>query len=181
MIPMNVLQWLRKRKQKVVAAILPLLATVWFGASAWACVGMALGEIDGAAPGAAEKNVHDRSASRDHGAHGDHATHASGNPASEPVHSHSAPAHSHGSCPHCPVSSDDAAPLAATNHVVCSVLDEVSDGTAKSSALKSDLLQTPPLPHVYVAPLDVQRPSFPRRSVAHPSVALNLRHCCFLI
>lgn len=183
MTPVNILHRLRKQKIRVVAVVLPLLATAWFGASASACIGMGVGQLD--VPPTVERGEHDHSGGHDHLAQSDRSVHGSiGYPGGEAPQSENAPSHSHGNCPHCPLPAGGAVPL-ATNHVVCSVLDEGSETAVQPSALQWDLLKSAPLhPPIYVAPVYLQRSPLPSQLVAVPaerSIAINLRHCVFLI
>jgi hypothetical protein len=158
--------------------MLPLLATVWFSASASACLGMAVDSHD-RAPADAASAPHDHSDAHGHAAHAgqahseDGALHAQGT------------SHSHGACPHCPVSSGGSSSDSAAKHVVCALLDDVSDSGAQTSAQKTELEHFALLAQpIYVSPLELQSSAHLSSPIVAPvyrSVALNLRHCVFLI
>lgn len=169
---MKVLQRLRRRKQAVMSAVLPLLATVWLSA---ACPGMAA-ERFGEAPTTSSQSAGDHGVGHDHGLQeaAEH-TRAAGEGSS----------HAHGGCPHCPASTGSSAKLDGTSHVFCEVLDDVSDDAAHLPTLKFELLPVALL----CTPTALAPPALQLSSVRSPaytvndhrSVALNLRHCVFLI
>jgi hypothetical protein len=175
---MRLLENLRKRKRAVAAVVLPLIATVWFSASASACLGMAVDSHDRALADAAPP-PHDHSEAHGHaGAHAgqahseDGALHARGT------------SHSHGACPHCPVFSGGSSSDSAATHVVCALLDDVSDSGAQTSAQKTELEHFALAQPIYVSPLELQSSAHLFSPIVAPvyrSVALNLRHCVFLI
>jgi hypothetical protein len=162
MATMNVLQRLRKRKTAVARMVLPLLATVWFSTSASLCFGMAADSED--------VRVDPASAGHDHYSQTDD--------------QHNQDAHSHGACPHCPPGGSHDEPT--VSHILCSVLDDVSDARSQPSALKKfELEHLLPVAHAVpsstLVALPVVRGISHSLSPPHPSVSLSIRHCVFLI
>ena len=174
---MNVFARLRRRKRAIANILLPLLATVWVGASASPCLGMATDLVSGLSADAGP--MHDHSETHGHAADGVHNSHAL-------AHEHGGSSQSHGTCPHCPGSLGGSTNSQSTGaHIACSVLDDVSDSAGHTSVQKWDLKYS--LPVLQPAFLSIAAP----RRGAHdtwqaappPSspIALNLRHCVFLI
>jgi hypothetical protein len=90
----------------------------------------------------------------------------------------------HSPCPHCPLSTGRSESVSTSSHAYCSATDDLADSGKTSPSL-------PPFKHLLsVALIDVDpvrsqpRYGWSRRlpvDSAFPSVALNLRHCVFLI
>jgi hypothetical protein len=180
MSAMNLFARLRKRQRAVAVAMLPLLVTVWVSAAASACPRMAVDSHDHAATATvpAEHHAADHDhAQAPHGLHG-HSANGVSNASTEPERSHRA-------CPHCPASTDGSFPDSSATHVVCALLDDVADAGAQASVYPSQLEQLAPAAQpIYVSPLELRSFILRSRSTAAPiyrSVALNLRHCVFLI
>ena len=165
---------LRRRRADLGRFVLLLFALASASAGAAPCLAMASG-----APTAHHSDAHIASL------------------AAEPVHDHSHAVHqehstppadqtdgSHGPCSHCPpsVAMDGAA--SSASHAFCSATDDVSDAakpTWSPPAFKHVLATA----LIQLLPAD-SRPSLalaqqPPPEAAPPSVALNLRHCVFLI
>lgn len=180
MSAMKLFARLRKRQRAAAAALLPLLVTVWVSAAASACPRMAVDSHDHAATAAVPAEHH--SAGHDH-AQAPHGLH--GHSADGASHASTGPERSHRGCPHCPAPADGSFPDASATHVVCALLDDVSDAGAQSSVYPSQLEQLAPAAQpIYVSPLESRSFILRSRSTTAPiyrSVALNLRHCVFLI
>jgi hypothetical protein len=86
----RVLATMRRHKSAIARVVLPMLATVWFSASASLCFGMTSDATADFSPRPAHH--HD---SAEHGAPMGHAPDA---------HRRQTPNHGHGKCPHCPAS-----------------------------------------------------------------------------
>ena len=180
MTNMSVLAKLRRRKRALASVVLPLLVSAWFSAaSASAC------------PGMAAQALQDVSAETAPPAH-DH-SHAHQNPSDnlpsphrvDGADHHGQLSHSHGSCPHCLGSGDGSSSVSTRPHLVCSVLEDVSDGTAQSGVQKWESKYFLPAAQpvmfstsVLARRADDTRPTAP---LVYRSVALNIRHCVFLI
>jgi hypothetical protein len=169
--PTELLGRLRRRRATLGRSVLVLFALASFSAGAAPCFAMAAStapvvQHHVSHQGGAPSHAHSPAASHEHGAPLDRG----GEPVPSP-------------CPHCPLT---AAPSsnAASAHSFCSAGDDVADSGKSVTTL-------PSFKHVLLAavvellPVD-REPRFspPRRpptEVAAPSVALNLRHCVFLI
>jgi hypothetical protein len=156
------LETLRRRRRGVIATVVPLVVTVWFGTAASLCFGMTTD---------AARN--DRISAHDHAEH----AHDGGNRHDQ---SSSKP---HGHCPHCPPSSGtDTDPA---SHASCSTLDDVTDGRHAPATPKPDLVPT--MLAARIDPALLFDGGVPARRVAkrrlprEPSVPLNLRHCVLTI
>ena len=170
---------LRRRKASVGRVVLAgfVLASASFGAAP--CFAMAL-----SAPVSAQ---HAAPADHDHGAL--HAT-ASHDRSHAPAHDRPAgPSEQHEHqpatpCAHCPLSIAMAGAGSTGSHAFCSAVDDVSDGgkpspppAASKTVLSLPIIELLPFDHGPSRALDKRRP----RDAAAPSIALNLRHCVFLI
>jgi hypothetical protein len=159
---------LRRRRATLGRVVLTLFALASFGAGAAPCFAM----VASAAPVAQHHDSHAAGSSHDH----QHAPAHEHGPSSGDVERAPTP------CPHCPlaVSMSGYAPSA---HSWCSASDDAADGKSVTTL--------PPFKHAPLAivvellPVDpgpsISSPRQPPPEVAAPSVALNLRHCTFLI
>jgi hypothetical protein len=176
---MKLLQRLRKRKRTVAGVILPLVATVWFSASASACLGMAVEGLD-LAPDGAAAHAHD---------HSDHQqSHAGDPPGTHSVsetHDHGQSSPSHGPCPHCVGSSNGSSSVPTEAHGNCSVLEGVSASTVQPSVQKWELTHflsaVQPVPFAAHAPPRRVPTSLHSAPTLDSPIPINLRHCVFLI
>jgi hypothetical protein len=202
----NILAALRRRR-KLGRCFLALFAAGSLTAAASPCLAMTVAAVH--APGDSTADSRDRaqtpvaSHAHDHGAHA--APHGGVGPAaveSSGPHDHSqgaAPArptqtasesagsdaahHPSGHCPHCPVSAPGPAHAPAGAHAFCSPLD---DGSGPSSTQHPTLAKhVVASAHQAIAPPPLSRSRVTRLAQADAStrctVALNLRHCVFLI
>lgn len=164
MTTMRLLERLRRRKGVVARVVLPLLAAVWFSASASVCFGMAAESLQGMRADAGVPS-HDHS-DTDH-----------------QHHQHDRAPPTHGDCPHCPAGGSHDEP--AASHILCSVLDDAVDARGQVSALKWELEHLLPAAHSVSFSTPIPQPAVGgiSHSVSppHRSVALNIRHCVFLI
>lgn len=170
----NTFRVLRRRRADLGRFVLVLFALASASAGAAPCLAMASGASSAhhsdthMAPLAAEA-VHEHS----HAVHQEHST-----PPADQTDG------SHGPCSHCPpsVSMDGAA--SSASHAFCSATDDGSDAAKPSWS-------PPAFKHVLSTALSQLLPADSRPSLASaqqpppeaapPSVALNLRHCVFLI
>jgi hypothetical protein len=166
--PTELLGKLRRRRATLGRSVLVLFALASFSAGAAPCFAMAAST----APDVQH-----------------HAAHQAGAPshAHPPAasHEHGAPAHrgEHAPCPHCPLTTAPAS-SAASAHSFCSAGDDAAD-SAKSVTTLPSFKHASLAAVVELLPVDREPRSPPPRQppteVAAPSVALNLRHCVFLI
>jgi hypothetical protein len=171
----NTIGVLRRRRADLGRLVLILFALASASAGAAPCLAMAVPD----SPGAHHSDTHMASLAAD-SAH-DH-VHAM-------EHEHSTPPvdqrdGSHGPCSHCPLAVSMDGSASSSSHAFCSAADDASD-TAKPN------WSPPALKHVLSTALIRLLPVDPRSSLASarqpppeaapPSVALNLRHCVFLI
>ena len=181
MTGMSLLQRLRKSKATVVRIVAPLLAVVWFGASASTCVAMVIAAppVESAGVAAAHAGA-DAEHGEQHQTAVSHDQHHGSQAADE---DHDRPSSSHGACPHCPGATGAAHDGTATMHVVCSAVSAFADGATAATVLKLDLKYAPTASVMVAAPVPGPAPSAILRAPPPPrcSVALNLRHCVFLI
>jgi hypothetical protein len=178
----NIFDVIRRRGTLVGRFVLAFFAFVSLTAGAAPCVGMAL-EAESAVPEEHPERQHEQQHEQDHEQH--HGAHVAGHHEHSGAHSTSIAerAQSPHHCPHCPQPSSGHA--ATGMHAFCAAANDVSD-VAQPGALK-----IPPLKHVLATPLlELPPPSLQRPSgapVAMPpvkpgeSIALNVRHCVFLI
>lgn len=175
----KIFQELRRRKRPVAAVIVPVVMAVWLSASASACPGMAADSV-GHARVDADHPAGDHSALHDHMGHAPQS-----HSADDTQPARDGPSHHHAGCPHCPPSFGGSSPGPMATHVVCALVDDAADSAAQPSIQKSALEHVmPAVPLAYVTPLDVRHPGFrslPSAAPVYRSVALNLRHCVFLI
>lgn len=168
---MGVLLGLRGRKRAVGRIVLPLVVSVWLGGPASACLGMT-------AASAGHGHVDVAAADRDEPKAESHADHEGDGP-------HGTAAHDHGTCPHCPPGPSSSHGKLAPSHVSCFAADDLSDSAAPDLTAKPSLKHAPATGHFMASPECVRRCPASSRSlslrVPHSSVALNLRHCVFLI
>ena len=175
--PTDTVRILRRHRAGLGRFVLVLFALAAASASAAPCTPMAVPTAPGAhhsdarvAPMGISAAAHDHS----------HAV--------EPDHSTSAAAEdggSHGPCSHCPLSVAMTANASSGSHALCSGNDHASDGA------KPGGWSPPVFKHVLATALIELLPIEPRPRLAFaqqsrpeatsPSVALNLRHCVFLI
>ena len=166
----DILGRLRRRRATWGRVVLALFALAAFSAGAAPCFAMAASST----PVVQHHGAHSAGAPTHAHTHG--AAHEHGTPSAEVEHAPTP-------CPHCPLTVALAG-SATSAHSFCSAADDASDGSNAVTTL-------PVLKHVPLAAvveiLPVNRnpsPSSPRQpptEVAAPSVALNLRHCVFLI
>jgi hypothetical protein len=180
MTNMSFLAKLRRRKRALASVVLPLFLSAWFsGASASACPGMAAQarqdvSADTAPPGHDHSHAHQSPADNLPSPH----------PAEGADH-HGQSSHSHGTCPHCLGSSDGPSSASTQAHVVCSVLEDVSDSTVQPGAPKWESKYFLPAvqPVVFSASVRPRRAHDTRRTAppVYRAISLNIRHCVFLI
>jgi hypothetical protein len=175
----SILAALRKQRDSVGRCVVVLFAFASLALSGGPCLPMATAST---APPAAEEalahGLHHLSAS-DHSIEPDHAV-AHGHAAASPAKAqHSAPAH----CPHCPLTAAMAGHAPSSAHSFCSAVDGVADQTAASSlptfakVVLAGATFEIPLPSSWRPPPIRFIPA-----VSPPTtVALNVRHCVFLI
>jgi hypothetical protein len=166
----NMLAAIRRRRDSLGRVVVALFAAASFALGGAPCLAMAgssagaTGEA-AAAQGSHHAGAHEHSAQHDHAGSAEHG--GLGNPA---------PAR----CPHCPPAGPMPGHVSSSAHSFCSAVDDVSD-------------QTPPVPAKHVPPVatfETPRPLsfhsppplFARSSVPlRSTVALNVRHCVYLI
>jgi hypothetical protein len=202
----NILAGLRRRR-KLGRCFLALFAAGSFAASASPCPAMTVAAVH--APGGGAVDSRNRaqpfvaSHAHDHGAHAaPHDGFGAAVAGSLGPHDHShgaAPArstqaaangasseperHPSGHCPHCPVSAPGPAYAGGGAHAFCSPLD---DGSGPTSVQHPTLAKHVVVSaHQAIAPPPISRSRVTRLATADAStrctVALNLRHCVFLI
>lgn len=191
----NILANLRRRSVRLGRAMLALFVAASITASASPCLAMgsAAQAADEAQTALAAHVAHASHAAHDHTtAHGALFSHAhaatdhvaSDGSAAHPAAHDSGSVHSHGHCPHCPASAAASGEAAAGAHAFCSASDGLSD-SGQSSAPRLLLDHLALLAHFELPPAPLLRPASAAIShavrPAYASVALNLRHCVFLI
>jgi hypothetical protein len=155
---------LRRRKRAVARIVTPMLAIVWLGVSASACLGMTTASLHETLADVPVTGRHDPAAHDQHSRHSDTGDH-------------------HGGCPHCPFTVGSQQDEAASSHIPCSALDDISDGPATPAKLELKQL----LPVAFVVPPQVVFRGFARHATLHPpwaapsAVSLYLLHCAILI
>jgi len=167
----DILGRLRRRRATWGRSLLALFAFASFSAGAAPCFAMAAStaplvqQHHAARPAGAPSHTHSHAAAHDHGA-----------PLAEAAHAPSP-------CPHCPLTVALAGSTPSA-HSFCSAADEVADGGNSVTTLPA-FKHVPLAAVVEILPaaqnLSPSSPRQPPREVAAPSVALNLRHCVFLI
>jgi hypothetical protein len=172
--PTNTFRILRRHRAGLGRFVLILFALAAAGASAAPCLAMTVPNAPGAhhsdvAPVGTSPAAHDHSHAIDH----DHSTPAADQEGG-----------SHGPCSHCPLSVAMTASASSGSHASCSASDHASDGAKPGWS-------PPVFKHVLATALIELLPIEPRPRLAlaqqpppaatSPSVALNLRHCVFLI
>ena len=174
--PTNTFRILRRHRAGLGRLVLALFALASASAGAAPCLTMAAPDATAAhhsdahvAPTGTSAAAHDHSHAVEH----DHSTPAADQDAG-----------SHGPCTHCPLSVGMTANASSGSHALCSATDHASDGAKLGwsppvfkHVLATAVIELPPIE---------PRPSLalaqqPRPEVPCPSVALNLRHCVFLI
>jgi hypothetical protein len=171
----NTFSVLRRRRAGLGRFVLVLFALASATAGAAPCLAMAVTD----AAGAHDSDAHMASMVAEKAHDQSHAV----------EHRHSTPPAdrddgSHGPCSHCPPSVSMAGAASSASHAFCSASDDASDAAKPSwsppafkHVLSTALIQLLPvdfLPSLASAPQ-------PPPEAAPPSVALNLRHCVFLI
>jgi hypothetical protein len=174
--PTNTFRILRRHRAGLGRFVLVLFALAAASAGAAPCLAMALPNAAGVhhgdahvAPMGTSAAAHDHSHAVEH----DHSTPAADQEGG-----------SHGPCSHCPLSAGMTANASSGSHASCSVSDHASDGAKPGGS-------PPVFKHVLATALIELLPIEPRPRLAFaqqpppeatsPSVALNLRHCVFLI
>jgi hypothetical protein len=174
--PTNTLRILRRHRAGLGRFVLVLFALASAGAGAAPCLAMAAP----AATAAHHSDAHSAPMGTSAAAH-DH-SHAVEHDQSTPAADQDGG--SHGPCTHCPLSVGMTANASSGSHALCSATDHASDGAKPGWS-------PPVLKHVLATALIELLPIEPRPRLAFaqqprleatsPSVALNLRHCVFLI
>jgi hypothetical protein len=175
----NILAALRKQRARLGRCVVILFAFASLALSGAPCFAMATASpgpaTDEAAPahGLHHASASDHSMAAEHAVAHDHAAEALAKP--QP----SAPAH----CPHCPLTAAMPGHSPSSAHSFCSAVDEGADQTSASS-LPAFAKVAPAVNTFEIPALSSWRPP-PIRSIAAVSppitVALNVRHCVFLI
>jgi hypothetical protein len=177
----NILAKLRRRRAGLGSLVLALFTTTNLIASATPCLAMTLTALQ--APDGST-TTHDSSGSAPHQrhAHAHAAPNAAHDPAGHgPTRADTHPLSEH--CPHCPLSASMTAHSGGT-HQSCTVLDGVS-AKAPLSASQLPLKYALATTDLEISPPSLLRP--PDTPLAHAvpraysHVALNVRHCVFLI
>jgi hypothetical protein len=169
--PLNILASLRRRRASIGRFILALFAFASVAIGAAPCLAMAV-QMNvpiihhGDVPSASHEHSH-------MGAHGD------GGAMGEHVSQHSPER-----CPHCPLSAGMPGHDSSGSHSSCSALDDVADYAQPSTSLPS-VKYVLPAPVLEISATRLFRPpdaaAARLRGPAYSSVALNVRHCVFLI
>lgn len=174
--PTNTFRILRRHRAGLGRVVLVLFALVSASAGAAPCLAMAAPDATAAhhsdahvAPIGTSAAAHDHS----HAVEPDHSTPAADQDGG-----------SHGPCSHCPPSVEMTATASSGSHALCSATDHASDGAKPGWSLLVfkhvlataliELLPIEPRPRLAFA-------QQPPPEATSPSVALNLRHCVFLI
>jgi hypothetical protein len=169
----NILAAIRQRRGSLGRSVVVLFASASFALGGAPCAAMAM-SASGAADEPAGLRTSKQADAHEHSVHQDHA----GSPArGEPE--NPAPAR----CPHCPPMGAMHGHASSSAHSFCSA-DDGSDqnlpGASPASAKHAPLVatfETPRSLSFHPPPLRFTRSSVPLRS----TVALNVRHCVFLI
>jgi hypothetical protein len=165
----NILGRLRRRRARLGRSIWILFAFASLSGGAAPCFAMAAStgpaaaQHDGSHAHAISSHDHSHAAVHEHGISSDAAS------------------HSPSPCPHCPLA---VGMVGTSSHSFCDVVDDASDG-GKPSAPPVLFKPLPSAAVVELLPVDQEpRRASPRRppvEATTPSLALNLRHCVFLI
>jgi hypothetical protein len=170
----NLLAMIRRRRASLGRLVLASFAVASITIGALPC--FAMGVATKGAPVAHHGAAHSDSASGNH-EHSHPATHPGATPLAGSPHS---PSH----CPHCPQSASMPGHASGNSHSLCAAVDDTSDRT-QSSTLPLHLKHLLLAPLLELAPPSLHPPpGIPASRMLVPpcsSVALNLRHCVFLI